>query len=103
MAYTSPVRVTWDHAKNIANQKNHGISFEEARELFTSRVDCLEIFDEAHSDLEDRFISIGPIRRGIVLVVWTERDEDVIRIISARWATRAEQTLFREYLGGSHD
>jgi len=34
--------------------------------------------------MEDRFISIGPIRRGIVLVVWTERDEDTIRLISAR-------------------
>jgi uncharacterized DUF497 family protein len=103
LAYAAPAKVTWDHAKNLANQKNHGISFEEARELFTSRVDCLEVFDEAHPDLEDRFISIGPIRRGLVLVVWTERDEDVVRIISARWATRAEETLFREHLRNTRD
>jgi hypothetical protein len=53
-----------DHAKNLANQKKHGVSFEEARELFTSEVDCLEIFDTAHSEVEDRFTPVGPIRRG---------------------------------------
>ncbi len=75
------MKVNWDRAKNLANQKNHGISFQEASELFTSGADYLELFDDAHSDDEDRFIAIGPIRRGLVLVVWTERDEDVVRII----------------------
>ena len=98
MAYTVRVRVTWDRAKNLANQKRHGISFQEASELFRSGVDYLEQFDDDHSDLEDRFIAIGPIRRGLVMVVWAERDGDVVRIISARWATRNEQTLFRSYI-----
>ncbi len=79
-----PVKVAWDRAKNLSNQKKHGVSFEEARELFVSDVDYLELPDDADSEDEDRFIAIGPIRRGLVLVVWTERDEDVIRIISAR-------------------
>jgi uncharacterized DUF497 family protein len=92
------VRVTWDRAKNLANRKNHGISFQEASELFTSGTDYLELFDDAHSDDEDRFIAIGPIRRGLVLVIWTERDEDVVRIISARWATPSEQALFRSHM-----
>ena len=96
------MKVAWDHAKNLANQKKHHVSFEEARELFTSGVDRLELFDEAHSEVEDRFISIGPIRRGLVLVVWTERHEDVIRIISARWATRREEALYDEHCRGSH-
>ena len=98
MAYTVDVRVTWDRAKNLANQKKHGVSFEEASELFRSGVDYLERFDEDHSDDEDRFIAIGPIRRGLVMVVWTERDGDVVRIISARWALRSEQALFRSYI-----
>ena len=98
MAYTVRVRVTWDRAKNLANQKRHGISFQEASELFRSGVDYLEQFDDDHSDLEDRFIAIGPIRRGLVMVVWTERDGDVVRIISARWATRSERTLFRSHI-----
>jgi uncharacterized protein len=92
------VKVTWDRAKNLSNQKRHGVSFDEASELLRSGVDYLEIFDDAHSDHEDRFIAIGPIRRGLVLVVWTERDEDVVRIISARWATRAEQVLFHNHI-----
>lgn len=65
MAYTRPVKVTWDREKDRANQKKHGVTFGEARELLTSGVDHLEIFDDVHSDEEDRFISIGPIRRGL--------------------------------------
>lgn len=92
------MKVTWDEAKNLANQKKHGVSLQEAGTLFTSGVDYLEVFDEDHSELEDRFIAIGPIRRGLVVVVWTERDENTIRIISARWATRREQHLYQDHL-----
>jgi uncharacterized DUF497 family protein len=70
------VKVAWDGAKNLANQRKHGVSFEEASELFRSDVDYLEIFDEEHSAADDRFIAIGPIRRGLVLIVWTEQDEE---------------------------
>jgi uncharacterized DUF497 family protein len=90
-----PVKVAWDEAKNLANQRNHGISFEEASDLFHSGADYLEIFDDEHSVTEDRFIAIGPIRRGLVLVIWTERDDETIRIVSARWATKGERTLYR--------
>ena len=50
------------------------------------------------SDLEDRFVAIGPIRRGLVLIAWTEREEETIRIISARWATRRERRLFEIHM-----
>lgn len=89
------MKVDWDESKDHANQTKHGVSFEEASTLFSSGVDYLEIFDEAHSDEEERFIAIGPIRRELVLVVWTEREEDVMRIISARWATKREQDAYR--------
>ena len=91
--------VVWDDAKNAANKRKHGISFEEASELFRSGVSYLEIFDREHSVIEDRFVAIGPIRRGLVLVVWTERDEETVRIIGARWATETERALYRTYLG----
>ena len=84
--------------KDLANQAKHGVSFEEASELFTSGEDYLELFDAAHSVKEDRFIAIGPIRRGLVLLVWTERDEDVVRIISARWATGSERRRYHAYM-----
>ncbi len=92
------MRIAWDHSKDLANQRKHGLSFREARKLFAPGNDYLEIFDEAHSELDDRFIAIGPISRGIILVVFAERDEDTIRIISARWATRREQVLYHSYL-----
>lgn len=88
------MKLLWDERKNRENARKHGISFKEAEELFTSGVDYLEIFDAAHSETEDRFIAIGPISRGLVLVVWTEVDEETIRVISARRATRREQALY---------
>jgi uncharacterized DUF497 family protein len=97
LAYTRSVKVVWDRAKDLANQKKHGVSFQEASELLSGG-EHLEIFDDSHSDDEDRFISIGPIRRGLILFVWTERQDDQVRIISARWATRREQSLFRDHL-----
>jgi uncharacterized protein len=56
------VRVAWDEAKNLANRRKHGISFEEAAELFASSSDYLEIFDEAHSESEDRSSPSAPLR-----------------------------------------
>lgn len=92
------MKFAWDDAKSQRNRTKHGVSFEEASELFISGVDYLEIFDLEHSATEERFIAIGPIKRGLVLVVWTERDEETVRIISARWATDSELNLYREYL-----
>jgi len=92
------VRFEWDPDKATRNESIHGVSFEEARELFTTDAPVLEIYDVAHSDTEDCFKSIGPIHRGLVLVVWTERADDLVRIISARWATKVEQQLYVEYL-----
>lgn len=93
--------MAWDEAKDLENRRKHGLSFEEAEELFASGSDYLEIFDEAHSESEDRFIAIGPITRGIVLVVWTARDDDTLRIISARWANEREQALYHFHMDKS--
>ncbi len=81
----------------------HGLSFEEITELFTAGVDFLDIYDEEHSDEEDRFIAIGPIRSGVAVVVYTESQDDVIRIISGRKATKGEVQRFRNYQRGSCD
>ncbi len=92
------VDVEWGEVKILANQDKHGVSFEEASALFSSGVDYLEIFDEQHSIDEERFIAIGPIRRGVVLIIWTEREEEVTRIISARWATKREHAVYRSFV-----
>ncbi len=92
------MRIEWDDAKDLLNQEKHGVSFLEVRSLFESEIDYLEIFDSEHSDFEDRFIAIGPIERGLVVIVFTEREEDIIRIIGARWANNREQSLYRSYM-----
>jgi len=53
----------WDAGKDSRNQEKHGVSFDEAKALFTSGADYLEVFDAEHSEFEDRFIAIGPIAR----------------------------------------
>ena len=94
--------IEWDAAKDDANRSKYGIAFSEAKELFDSGVDYLEIYDEIHSDYEDRFIAIGPIPRGLVVIVWTEREEYVVRIISVRWATKKEGQLYLKCLEDNH-
>ncbi len=92
------MRFDWDAVKDRSNQKKHGLSFSEASLLFASGQDYLEIFDSAHSDAEDRFIAIGQLNRGIAVVVYTERDDDLIRIIGARFATKREEEQYRQHM-----
>jgi uncharacterized protein len=82
------VRVVCDESNNRTNRKKHGVSFQEASVLFYRGNDYLEIFDNAHSDDEDRF------------VVYTERDEETVRLVSARWATNREAELYRRQVQG---
>ena len=89
----------WDDAKDRSNQAKHGVSFSEAQQLLESGVDYLEVFDAEHSEAEDRFIAIGPIERGIAVVVYTERDESLTRIIGARLANKREQEIFGSHMG----
>lgn len=72
MAYNRKVRVEWDPAKERANRAKHGIGFDEVRPLFEGDQDYLVIYDEEHSDDEDRFLAIRFLRRGVVVVVHTE-------------------------------
>jgi len=94
------MRFDWDRSKDETNREKHGLSFDEAKALFTSGVDYLELFGAEHSVSEDRFIAIGPIARGIVVVVWTEQPADTIRIISARVASSREAELFHQHMQG---
>ena len=101
MAYHDRVRVEWNQTKNRTNRVKHGLTFEEAEELFQGDVEYLVIYDDEHSESEDRFFAIGPIAGGIITVVYTEQVDDVVRILSARRATRREQALLRRHVGGT--
>jgi len=86
-----------DKEKSALNQKKHGISFEEAQTVFLDE-NALMIHDPDHSDDEDRFILLGLSVKFRVLVVCHcyRKSNEIIKIISARKATRAEQMRYWE-------
>ena len=96
------MKFEWDPAKNQANIRKHNLSFEEASELFSLPGNLiLEEYDFEHSITEDRIISVGPILRGVIVVVSVEYDdEDIIRLISARFASTVEQKRYEEAVAG---
>lgn len=81
----------WDEAKNSINKKKHHISFEKARTVFYDE-DALLIDDPEHSETEERFIILRTSLSANLLVVCHcyRQSETVIRIISARKATKNE-------------
>ena len=85
----------WDDKKAAKNLEKHGISFEEAKTVFWDPYARL-IHDPDHSSDEDRFILLGMSQKMNILIIchcYKERDE-VIRIISARKATKAESNNY---------
>ena len=91
----SDLKFTWDKAKNTRNLKKHGVGFEEAKTVFYDDQARL-IPDPDHSEDEDRYILLGLCSQLRVLVVchcYRENDE-IIRIISARKATKSEKSQY---------
>ncbi len=91
------MRFDWDPRKDATNKRKHGIDFNEASSLFESGAEYLEIPDDS-SPTEERFIAEGPVARGVIVVVFTERDGDIIRIISVRAATTGEIDLYHQHM-----
>ena len=87
----------WDEDKASANIRKHGISFETAGRVFQDD-SLIEIFDSLHSDDENRMLAIGLVDE-ILSVVYTERHEQTIRLISARKATKKERSMYYEQFG----
>lgn len=90
----------WDPAKAASNREKHGISFDEAATVFRD-ARMLSIFDRDHSQTEDRWISLGLSELGrprVVCHTFREIDEEtsIIRIFSARKATKTEVRQYEE-------
>lgn len=85
------LRFVWDEKKDRANQKKHKISFEEAESVFFDE-NALEYYDSEHSKEEGRFIMLGfSFRLRMLIVCYCYREDDsMIRIFSARKATKKE-------------
>ena len=86
---------TWDERKNRQNRNKHGVSFEEAQSVFFDDA-AREFFDPDHSEGEERFLLVGrSYTLRVLLVCHCYREtKGVIRIFSARRATRKERAVY---------
>jgi len=93
------VKFEWDPEKDKANRNKHNLTFLEACYVFADKY-MLTFFDEGHSEDEDRWITLGQIPNGKILVVGHTyrkiRGKESVRIISTRKATKHEERQYVE-------
>jgi uncharacterized DUF497 family protein len=89
------LRFEWDERKSLQNKRKHGVSFEEAETVFSDDYGLL-IDDPDHSGEEGRFLLLGlsATLRTLMVAHCYRKGDDVIRIISARKATRKERDIY---------
>ena len=87
------MKFQWDEHKNMANIQKHGIDFRDAVYVFSDHL-ALSIPDQ-FAESEERWLLLGMnLKQQVLLVVHTYREDDVIRIISARKATQREKSTY---------
>jgi len=92
------VRFVWDKAKASENLRKQGVSFDEASTVFADENARLK-HDPDHSQEEDRFILLGiSSKLRMLIVCHVYREEQIIRLISARKATRNEHKQYGGYI-----
>ena len=89
------MKFDWDEAKRRFNIRKHGIDFLDVAKVFDG--DILTIEDDRYEYGENRFITLGIIRDHVIVIAHTET-ETLIRIISARKATRNEEEFYFEQI-----
>jgi len=85
----------WSAAKAQSNLRKHGVSFEDAARVFFDS-GRIESYDGREDYGEDRWAVIGMVWSALLYVVYTVRDEDSLRLISARKANAEEQNRYRQ-------
>jgi len=92
----------WDEEKNQINIVKHGISFLEAQTVFYDE-NAVLFDDPDHSEYEDRYLIIGIAKSEKICIVshcYRGMEDNIVRIISARKATKSEQQFYNDYNGG---
>lgn len=84
----------WDEGKNEINIRKHGIDFEDVKDMFNHPM--LTLVDDREDYGEERWVGVGWVQQLIGVVVYVERHEDTIRIISARKATNHEVRRYEQ-------
>lgn len=89
------IKFDWSATKAASNLKKHGVSFEDAQTVFYDEF-AVQFYDEPHSSEEARFLMLGMSSGAqLLLVCHCERDDGgIIRIISARKATKQESSFY---------
>lgn len=90
------MKFEWDEAKNVANLQKHGIDFADVVEIFDGVM--LVQRDEREDYGEGRWIGIGSVQSSLLVVIYTERHGDTLRLISARKATKYEVRRYEDTL-----
>ncbi len=93
------IEFDWDELKAITNERKHGVSFEEAQTVFYDEAARLS-YDPNHSQTEDRYLILGmsDLLRLLVVCHSYQPPNELIRIISARQATKQERQQYQEFL-----
>ena len=91
------MKFEWDESKNIINFQKHKVSFEEAMTVFKDNKAVL-LYDEIHSEIEDRFniIGISQLTKLLIVCHCYRESDTVIRIINARKPTKEEKKYYEE-------
>lgn len=89
------MKIEWDPEKAESNRRKHGVGFKEASTVFRDPLAATGA-DPDHSITEYRFVTFGISEMGKLLVVSHTEAGEVIRIISARKATKGERKLYEE-------
>jgi len=89
------MKIEWDLKKGKLNLRKHRVSFEEAATALSDPMAATGA-DPDHSITEDRYVTFGVSERGRLLVVAHTDEEETIRIISARIASKGERELYEE-------
>ena len=88
------MKYEWDEAKNRQNLIGHGIDFQDVPSMFLHPM--VTFLDRRCAYGEERWVGLGILKAIPVVVIFTEPGEDTIRIISARKATRHEESIYRD-------
>jgi uncharacterized protein len=89
------VRFTWDPAKKASNAEKHAVTFEQAIEALCDTL-ALTLLDRRHPADELRYITVGETKAGKLLAVGFADYGDVVRIITARLATKKERRAYED-------
>jgi uncharacterized DUF497 family protein len=84
----------WDEKKNTENIHKHGLDFTEAVNIFQNPL--LMKLDTRHDYTEERYIGIGTLNGRIIVIIYTKRGNDKIRVISLRKANSREKNIYEK-------